>query len=101
MQQAVGVSSNLDLVDVCVRAETTNFELFQEVARLNQEAARQQEAVCLLERQTGKLRSVTGSTPMTALLRSSLQSLYSEAVQASKQQVGLSLGKHTNDTCLQ
>ena len=60
MQQAAGVASNLDLVEACVNAETTNFELFQEVARLNQEAARQQEAVSLLERQTGKLRSATG-----------------------------------------
>ena len=57
MQQAAGVSSNLDLVEACVTAETTNFELFKEVARLNQEAAEQQKAVSLLEHRAGKLRS--------------------------------------------
>ena len=57
MQQAAGVSTNLDLVEACVGAESVNFELFKEVARLNQEAAEQQKAVSLLEQQAGKLRS--------------------------------------------
>ena len=29
MQQAAGVSSNLDLVEACVSADTINFELFK------------------------------------------------------------------------
>lgn len=58
MQQAVGAPSNLDLVDACVNAETVNFELFKEVARLNQEAAWIQQLVSQQQQQANKMRSV-------------------------------------------
>ena len=56
MQQAAGVSSNLDLVDACVNAETVNFDLFKEVARLNQEAARMQQLVSQQQLQSNNMR---------------------------------------------
>ena len=57
MQQASGMGSKLELVDAYVTAEAANFELFNQVAGINAQAAELQDLIVQQQVTVGRLRS--------------------------------------------
>lgn len=58
MQQAGGMSSKMQLVDAYITAEAANFELFNQVAGINAQAAELQDLIVQQQVTVGRLRSV-------------------------------------------
>lgn len=57
MQQASGMGNKLELVDAYVTAEAANFELFNQVAGINAQAAELQDLIVQQQATVGRLRS--------------------------------------------
>lgn len=56
MQQAAGMSSRAQLVEAYVTAEAANFELFNQVAAINAQAAELQDVIVQQQVTIGRLR---------------------------------------------
>lgn len=56
MQQAAGTSSKAQLVEAYVTAEAANFELFNQVAGINAQAAELQDVIVQQQVTIGRLR---------------------------------------------